>query len=374
VKKNILLIPTTDNVIVNWNGVYKFLENKGHSIYIISDNKFITKQPLKQFIKIDAYILRLLQTEGLSLLEIVSLKLYTNTFAKYILKKYKIDVVIVSNDNPIVQNIFVNRAKKVGINTILHQAAGIFKKPVKPSTYNKLRIKLRMLLFNESSSNNIGNDVEMCLIQGKKWINYIDNGNYKIIGNEYYRELREKINTMSQNDIAKFKDTLQAEGKEIIVFFSQPFKELKMSSNENIRKLYGELKNLESSLLNSGKYIFIFKPHPQEFYYKEFNFKRVVEVIDLNLLVASSDVCVTIFSTMAIQSKVALKKTIGYLPKYFSDEVLNQMKPVFDATSDNVEGIFYLINNTLKSKEQEFDLVSDLSIDTKTIVKEIIEI
>ena len=56
-KKNILLIPTTDNIITNWSDVYKYLGKHGHTIYIISDNRLISKEIPNEFYKIDSYIL-----------------------------------------------------------------------------------------------------------------------------------------------------------------------------------------------------------------------------------------------------------------------------------------------------------------------------
>jgi len=372
VKKNILLIPTTDNVLTNWGGIYQSLSIQGHSVYIISDSNLITRECCEEFIKIDLHVLRLFQAKGLNYFKAMILKLYINIFAKYILKKYQIDVVVVSSDNPIVQNIFVNIAKALGIKTILHQASGILKKPVQLSMYKRLKVRVKMLLFNESSLENIGSDVDICLIQGEIWIEYIDNANYKVIGNEYYRTLKDRIDDISSANVRKFRDGLGGQEKKIVVFFSQPFKELRAFSDKDIRRLYSEIQELSERLSNDGRYMFIFKPHPQEAYYKEFHFSRVLEKVDLDLLIASSDVCITIFSTMAIQSKIALKKTIGYSPNYLPKDVLSQMSPVFDAISDNIDGIFHLIENTSKLKSREFSLISDLSIDTKAIVEEVV--
>jgi len=370
---NLLLIPTTNHIITSWSEVYNNFTDNGHKVYTILDNKFINKEFPSDFIKLELFAMRLHQLDQLSSMQKLFIVLYLNIYAKQILKKYSIDTIVVSNDNALVANIFINNAKKLNKKTILHQAAGVLNKPIKISFLQQLKLKLKTFMFNLSSSPNIGNDVDLCLLQGEYWAKYIDNKNYKIVGNDYFRTFNKKIKSIKQTDILEFKKNINLGNKKLVVFFSQPSKELKMASDKNIKSLYNDIKYLETKLLENDDYLFIFKPHPQEYYYKEFNFKNIIKDIDINLLVASSDICLTIFSTMAIQSKIAGKKTLGYLPDYFDDNLVNYLKSVFDFHSNNIENILKSIFSDVQEQQKDFSKLVDLSLNTKELVyKELI--
>lgn len=363
--KNILLIPTTDNIVTNWTETYEYFVEKGHNVYIINDNKLITKPLSKEFKKLDLYLMRLYQLEKLSFIQKIVLLSFLNIYAKYILKKYKIDIVIVSNDNPVVQNVFVNIANNMNINTILHQAAGIFKRPIKLSLLKKIKNKIMKKIFNFNPTGNIGTNVKKCFLQGTKWIDYIDNKNHEIIGNQYYYQLINLLENICNEDIALFKSKYQIKSKKIITFFSQPFKELRISSEHNIDKLYKDIEYLSNQIFSSDKFIFIFKPHPQEKYYKNFKIKGLIIEDELNTVLLASDITLTIFSTMAIQSKIVNKLTLGYLPNYISKEQTEQMKEVFDFYSSNINDLLNYINSNHYKENKNFNNIIDLNINTK---------
>lgn len=61
---NILLIPTTDNILNNIQENYEYFVDKKHKVYIICDTKFITRSTPEKFIKIDSYIYLCLLING----------------------------------------------------------------------------------------------------------------------------------------------------------------------------------------------------------------------------------------------------------------------------------------------------------------------
>lgn len=362
--KNILLLPTTDNIVSNWKNVYLDLTTKGFNTYIIADNINITKDIPTGLKKIDFFASRLLQLDTFTFIQKIILFLYIRKYANHILHYYKIDIVIVSNDNAPVQNIFVNAAKKLGITTVLHQAAGILAKPTPNSFIKRIKIKVTKKLFGISSSKNIGSNVDFCLIQGIQWTNYIDNKNFKIIGNQFYRDLLDILKKVPLQEVQNYKKKYHL-NKKTITFFSQPFKELSICSINNIDQLYTDLLNLQTLLEKQGIYEFIFKPHPQESYYKNFNFHKIINDTDLNSLILASDICITVFSTVAIQTKIASKTTIGFTPNYLPSDILKQMENTFDFKSSSITELFNFINDENHTSNHNFNDIVDMTCDTK---------
>lgn len=372
---NILLIPTTDNVINNIKAEYINLAEKGNNIYIITDNNLINNKIPNEFKKIDLYLMRLYQKEQLNSMKKFIMTYYLNLYAMHILKEYKIDFMVVSNDNPFVQNIFVNIAKNLNIKTVLHQASSISFKPKRISLLKKIFINIKKVLFNNTSGLNIGENVDFHLIQGDIWKSYLVKDKSMVIGNSYYRQLSELSKDIDIKDIDDFKK--QFKGKKIVTIFSQPFNEVDkfdFADETQVKELYDNF--IKLGRLNKNIQ-FIFKPHPQDKYYKDFDFKdiKVIEKVELNLLLKSSDFTISCFSTMAIQSALLNKVTLGYLPEYFSDAQKNRMKDFFDFTSNNIEILNQTINEYLNGNIQKkkhlinSDIV-DLSKDTVKIVED----
>ena len=364
---NILLIPTTDNIVINWEDVYKYFHEKGHKVYIITDNKLITKNIPEEYIKLELYVMKLHQLDKLSVFQKLVVLVYLNIYAKHILKKYAIDNVVVSNDNSLIQNVFTNIANTIGIETILHQAAGIFEKPKKINPIQKIKNAILKKLFNFNPTGNIGKNVNKCFLQGNKWIEYVDNKKITLVGNHYYYNLNESLKSKI-NSVSELKSKYNLENKQIVTFFSQPFKELNISSVKNIDNLYSDIEKISELISEKKDTIFIFKPHPQEKYYKNFKIHGLILEEDVSSVLLASNITITIYSTMAIQSKIANKSTIGFTPRYLPKEQTEQMKPVFDFSSTDINDLVKNIDNNKSEKDFTFTDVVDLSLNTKEII------
>lgn len=375
---NILLIPTTNTNFNNVKNSYIYCHNNGHKIYVILDNKYITTNAPTEFIEIKSYFLKLQQLRGqrLNILQKVIMLGYLHIYIKHILKYYSIDVLVVTNDNSVFANVFVNIAKSYKIKTVLHQGNATFKKVGKLFLLEKLSIKLKTRLFkiSQNNKNNMASSVDLCLLQGGYWIDYFDNKNYKIVGNSYYRQISELAKSVTKKEIESYKNQItNKQNKQIITFFSQPFYEDNIGNKNNIVHLYQNIRNLQKILEKETNSTVIFKPHPQEMYYKNFSFSNINTTTNSNLLIKSSDIVICVFSTIAVQSKIIGTKTIGFLPPLLDENILFQMRSIFDDYYTDVDALCLAIKNkTLKNNNNDYNDIFNLKINSEETVYQLL--
>jgi hypothetical protein len=342
-KKNILLIPTTDHTVKSFYYSYKDLTNK-YNFYFVLDNKNIKNRYNYQEIKQIAFS-GLSRYKHLNIFEKIFAFYINSRYIKYkvgeILGKYSIDCVIVSNDCPMPQSIFVKTAKQSGIKVIAHQlASGIINPNLKPVLKNKI---LNFIAGNLTCKK-FGSNSDSVWLMGNGWKHITDNDKVSIATNGYYYYFDQIYKDCINLEKVKL---MQNRHKEIkIVFYSSPFYEINLLSRDETIKVYEEL-NIIASILKSNYRLF-FKAHPQEKLYQEFGMAK--NIILLNELTSEeciefADIGISVGSSMSLQTKLLKKSSFGYWPSSLPEHYKENSKVFFDSVFTDANDFLNILNS-----------------------------
>jgi hypothetical protein len=353
-KKNILLMPTTDHTTKSFYYSYKDLI-ADYNFYFILDNKNIKGNYDYKEIK-EINFSSLSQYKHLTSLKKPFAFWVNSLYVKYkaleVLEKYKIDCIIVSNDCPMPQSIFIQEAKKRGIKVISHQlASGI----TNPNLKKSLKSKILNFLAGNTSCKKFGSNSDLVWLMGNKWEHITDNPNRAIATNGYYYYFDQiyKDNV----DLAKV-NFLKKEHEEIkIVFYSSPFYEINLLSKEDTIKIYKALNKIALNLKDNYK--LFFKPHPQEKLYKTIDFDKNIFFLDSltsEECIEFADIGLSVGSSMSLQTKLLKKKSFGYWPNTLPEHYKENSKVFFDSIFKNADDFIQLL---LNKKEKEISNIDD---------------
>ncbi|WP_201523469.1 hypothetical protein [Aliarcobacter butzleri] len=362
-KKNILLIPTTDHTVLCFKELYDYI-NEDYEIFILLDNKFIEKR--YEFKKI-----KVLNFSSYQLLENMNHKnIFAKLFQMYLFSKYVIesfeyyhqkyhfDFIVSSNDNAYLGNIIINRAKRYNIKSFVQQIAStIINNKTKEGFIKKIKKKLIDKLMGMKSKGYCGN-ADYLLFMGESWISTVNTfqKKYFIVPNAYYYNLKntKKIN----NDIEKKKKN--------VVFFSGPFFEIGLFNEENTVKIYQFIDELYLKLGN--KYNLFIKSHPQEKLIYKYDFKSKFEYLKLtpDESLDFCDISLSLSSSMSLQTKILGKLSLGIHPEFCPKEYIDTSIYFFDKTYLTVQDLLDdLLNAKIidTNKNYSVDKIVDLSKD-----------
>lgn len=324
VKKKILILPTTDHTVDGFFMSYEGIA-KEYELYFILDGVNIRKHHDVTW----AQCLPVSSVKSFTAWGRAG-KLFTFILNGYYLRaklheyftKFKFDVVVVSNDCPMIQDYAIQIARKKGLPVITHQlASGIVPSSTGINMRQKLFRLLLRLISRTKRCQGFGGKSDYVFIMGDVWRSVVservNNASIKLVSNGFYYYFRNSFEIRTKNtDPASIRRNVGlASDKPCLVFFSQPFFEIGLFNKEQSLAIYQAVNMLAIKL--SNEFQLCFKPHPQEHLYRTFEFNEDVLMLhdltpDESLLLANMSVSVS--STMSLQSKM-----LG-IPSFFLEE------------------------------------------------------
>lgn len=358
-KKNILLLPTTESVLNGWIEHYSLVEND-FNIKIYFDTKLV-----KTDVKLSNYIFQRVGLGSLIDSDNILLKIAVIVVSRKLIRKVLLDIkpdlVVVSNDIAYPQSIFVQEAKKLNIKTVLHQHAGVMYHKTTPIEKSLKNIVKRIL--GMSITKVLGQSVNEVWIMGKRWEEYFINNNIKLLGSEFYKNFSKRTRRYEGNPKKYLLDKINSKCNDLICFYSQPLYENTLLRFEKVDLFYNDLYNIGRYLETKGIQ-FLVKAHPQENYIYKTKLKEfILDESNLDIWIDGADYSMSAYSQMLLQAKVNGNKTIGFMPDYIPlpqrEQMIESMDYFINRTGEEDLNLLYAsISSQVENKKNVDDIVN----------------